>query len=77
MKPVYQEAATEVKKEKYGVLAAVECEENKRLASRFEIKSYPTLKYFKDGKNVEYKGARTKEALVDFMRSPVLPKEEL
>eukprot|EP01112_Ceratiomyxa_fruticulosa_P018903 TRINITY_DN6112_c0_g1_i1.p1 TRINITY_DN6112_c0_g1~~TRINITY_DN6112_c0_g1_i1.p1 ORF type:complete len:423 (-),score=95.28 TRINITY_DN6112_c0_g1_i1:34-1302(-) len=76
MKPAYQEAATEVKKGKYGVLAAIDCDENKGVSSRYEIKGFPTLKYFKDGKSVDYSGARTKEALVEFMRSPVLPKQE-
>ena len=36
----------------------------KKLAERFEIKGFPTLKWFVNGQQHEYTGERTKEAII-------------
>jgi len=52
-------------------LAAVDCTADEATGAKYEIKGYPTLKYFKDGKEImKYQGARTTDALVDFMKKP-------
>lgn len=70
MKPAYSEAATDMKKFLPGTyLAAVDATQQKALAQRFELKGFPTLKYFENGKfKSDYNGGRTKDAIVSFMR---------
>ena len=44
------------------------------LLPRFEVKGYPAVKYFKDGKLAfDYGFARSTEGLLDFMREPREP----
>ncbi|XP_060077241.1 protein disulfide-isomerase A5-like [Ylistrum balloti] len=72
MKPAYGEAATILNdQEVNGVLAAVDATLEPNLASRFGVKGYPTLKYFKDGQEAfEYNKGRTTNDLVSFMKNP-------
>ncbi|KAH3868542.1 protein disulfide-isomerase A5-like [Dreissena polymorpha] len=75
MKPAYGEAATQLKEEGVaGVLAAVDATIDSSISSRYEVRGYPTLKYFKNGKLAyDYGFARTKEALITFMKDPKEP----
>lgn len=66
MKPAYTEAAGDLVGKDH-VLAAVDCTKNRKVAGKYEIKGYPTLKYFKDGKDSEYEGGRSKEDLISFL----------
>ncbi|XP_078376471.1 putative protein disulfide-isomerase A4 isoform X1 [Oculina patagonica] len=69
MKPAYMEAADELYgKNARSVLAAVDCTKEKSLSKKFDIKGFPTIKYFRKGEfSSEYMKARTKEDLVDFL----------
>ena len=41
----------------------------RRIAKKFDIRGYPSLKFFSKGKMVEdYKGGRTKSDLVSYIR---------
>ena len=40
-------------------LAKVDATEEKSLGSKYEIKGFPTIKFFKNGKPTEYNGGRT------------------
>ena len=40
-------------------IAKVDCIENEDLAKRYEVTAFPTLKYFRNGRPVEYKGGRS------------------
>ncbi|XP_045458329.1 protein disulfide-isomerase A5 [Melitaea cinxia] len=75
IKPEFEKAATKIKNEKInGVLAAVDATKEPDLASRFDVKGYPTLKYFNRG---EYKydvgHARQEEQIIAFIKSPQEP----
>ncbi|KAL7530765.1 hypothetical protein ACHAWF_003503 [Thalassiosira exigua] len=49
------------------VVAKVDATEEKRVADRFQIQSYPTIKYFADRQMFDYKGGRSVDALYDFV----------
>lgn len=51
-------------------VAAVDCTVHRKLSEKYEIKGFPTLKYFEKGKIVEeYDGKRTAEDMADFIKS--------
>lgn len=73
MKPAFAEAAKLVNNgdEVPGKLAAVDCVKNSAVASKYEVNGYPTLKYFKDGKELlKYRGPRTVDGIIEFMKKP-------
>jgi len=71
MKPIYEEVARNFKDESDCIVANIDAdaEQNKPLAEKYDVKSYPTIKFFsKDTKEpVKYDGARTEEAFVSFL----------
>jgi len=74
MKPAFARAAERVETEGIGKLAAADATQARDVASAYKIKGYPTLKYFKDGKeSFEYGFGRDEDSLVDFMREPRTP----
>ena len=50
-------------------VAEVDCTTSKEVCNKFEIKGYPTIKYFIDGEAHQYAGPRTHQALADFLKS--------
>ncbi|KAK7092365.1 protein disulfide-isomerase A5-like [Littorina saxatilis] len=74
MKPAFGEAAAKVVEQKLGVLAAVDATIDQELSNRYEVRGFPTLKYFKNGKlSFEYSGGRSTDDLVNFMKNPKAP----
>jgi len=74
MKPQYEEAAADLKKQGIkGVLAGVDATIEKSVGGRFDIKGYPTVKYFRDGEFAFDVNVRDKEKVVEFMTSPQEP----
>lgn len=63
--PVLEEAAGRLV-ESEAQIAKVDCTQEKILQGRFGIRSFPTLKLFKDGKIFDFKGKRTADAIVDY-----------
>lgn len=75
MKPAFSEAAKLMKEQGVpGILAAVDATKETELGKRFEVKGYPTIRYFADGVlKYEYGYGRTAEDIVKFMASPQEP----
>ncbi|GJT67788.1 disulfide-isomerase-like protein [Tanacetum coccineum] len=76
--PEYEKAASVLASHDPPVaLAKVDAnaEENKELAQQFEIKSYPTLKIFKNGGEVvkDYNGPREADGIVEFLKKQLGP----
>ena len=70
MKADYSKAAKQLTEENVShVLATVDATVETELAKRFEIRGYPSLKFFRRGQMVEdYRGGRTKTDLVKYIR---------
>lgn len=67
--PEYVKAAEKLAKEDPPIyLAKVDATEAKELASRFEIKGFPTLKWFVGGEATEYTGGRTADEIVNWVK---------
>merc|ERR1719453_27613 len=69
--PEYEKAATELKGKVS--LAKVDATEEKELASKYNVKGFPTLVWFEDAKEVEYDGGRTSDTIVEWVRSMTGP----
>jgi hypothetical protein len=46
----------------------VDVTENRPLGSRFDIKGFPTIKFFHEGEVFPYKGARSKAAFTSYVK---------
>lgn len=75
MKPDYEAAAIQMKEEKIeGALAAVDATKYNKVSSKFEVKGFPTIKYFENGKLAEFEfNGRTKEKIIEFIKDPKPP----
>jgi len=74
-KPHFVSAAGKLAKDGAGgKLAAVDCTKETKLGSRFEVKGFPTIKYFKDGEVAFDAGhAREEKEILKFMEDPSEP----
>lgn len=68
----FKEAATELKGK--ATLVDLDATVEKELAAKYEVKGFPTLKLFSKGEVIsDYKGGRTKDALVKYIERALLP----
>ena len=81
--PIWDEGADKVAAQLAGmkvVMGKVDCDKEGSLGQRFHITKYPTIKYVQHGvvAKKEYRGQRSAEAFLDFVRQHVKdPIEEL
>ena len=75
MKPDYMQAAKMMKDAGvHGVLAAVDATKETELGKKYDVKGFPTIKYFGEGEmKYEYGYGRTTTDIVDFMTEPRAP----
>jgi len=64
--PAYSAAATRLK-EKGVFLGKVDATVEEALAKEYDVRGYPTLKFFKKGKAYDYEGPRDEEGIVNYM----------
>ena len=77
-KPIYSLAAQRLINDNIGIAAVIDVTEHPITAASFEVKGYPTLKYFENGKYVkDYAGKRTAEAVYNFVKSGGKERDEL
>jgi len=75
--PHYAKAATTLKAHDSSILIAkVDATENKKVADRYSVQGYPTLKWFVDGKDSEYNGGRDEESIVRWVKKKSGPPAE-
>ncbi|XP_052193733.1 protein disulfide-isomerase like 2-1-like [Diospyros lotus] len=69
--PDYEKLGASFKKAKSVLIGKVDCDEHKSLCSKYDVSGYPTIKWFPKGslEPKKYEGARTAEALVEFVNS--------
>ncbi|KAI2492486.1 intramolecular oxidoreductase [Fragilaria crotonensis] len=69
--PILEEVAPLVKGKM--AIGTVDCTTQKPLCAEYNVKSYPTIKFYRDGKFFDYPGGRTKEKIIGFARKMSLP----
>ena len=81
--PEWNEAAATMKKEKRIRFGRINCDDHKSACADYNVKGYPTIKWFANGKDEDYQGGRDKASFINFVEgkkefiSPPKPLQEM
>jgi len=74
LEPEYKKAAAQLKADgSTTVLAKVDATQETAVAKRFEVRGFPTMKYFTGGEASEYGGGRSEATIVSWIKKRELP----
>lgn len=73
MAPEYSKAAKQLKANNPQIiLAKIDSTANQALAQKFSVQSYPTLRFFINQTDIEYKGGRTEKDIIGWINNKTL-----
>ena len=76
--PEYEKAAQILQENSPAVtLAKVDATAEEELGTRFRVRGFPTLKFFKHGKEYDYSGGRTEATIVEWVKKRVGPPSKV
>jgi len=72
--PEYEKAATTLAEENSKIrLAKVDATQNTACATKYEVRGYPTIKFFRNGKPIEYGAGRTAPDFINWLKKKTGP----
>ncbi|GBB90229.1 hypothetical protein RclHR1_01710029 [Rhizophagus clarus] len=68
--PTYEKVAQDYAQESACIVANMDATKNEAVAKRYDVRGFPTIKFFPKGENkttIDYQGSRTEQDFIDFL----------